>query len=627
MSAVASAPWITVVAPFAIALLVALVGRQAKRAVPWVSMVSPATLLLVGASALAQLGGSEARALPWTSAVAGNGGYQWFASGVGALTVGWGADTLTAVMLLVVGTVALMVMLFSIGYMEGDPGWVRYFALLSLFTGSMSLLVIADSLPALFAGWELVGACSYLLIGFWYAKPSASAAAVKAFLTTRVGDVAMMFGLAILWKATGSLSFADMLARLGHATPATINIAATLLAVGAIGKSAQFPLHAWLPDAMEGPTPVSALIHAATMVAAGVFLVARLWPLFEMAPTALMVLGIAGTVSALFAALAAVAQRDIKKVLAYSTISQLGFMFVALSVGAWYAAVFHLVAHAAFKALLFLASGSVIHGSGTQDLREMGGLSKRMPWTFAAWVAGSLALAGVVPLAGFFSKDAILDAVFAASPALGVVLFATVAVTAFYTGRATTLAFLAAEKPAAAPAHAPAHAHAHESGPSMLVALMVLVAPTVLLGAARGGLAGLLGHEVEPLSMPLSAIALVLAAAGLAAGWALARGGAAADEAFEKRLGGVWRVLAGAYGWDGLVRRVVVVPVIAGCRALWAVADRLVIDGAVEGSAWLSKRASKALSGLQNGDGQAYAATIAVGVMLMLAFAVWLGRG
>ena len=322
-------------------------------------------------------------------------------------------------MLLVVGTVALMVMVFSIGYMAEDPGRVRYFALLSAFTGSMTLLVIGDSFATLFIGWELVGACSYLLIGFWYQKPSAMKAAVKAFLTTRVGDVGLLFGLAVLWSATGSLGYTRVMEGLPQMAPPVVTTAAVLLAIGAIGKSAQFPLQIWLPDAMEGPTPVSALIHAATMVAAGVFLVARVWPLFEAAPAARTLLLAVGLISALGAALAAIPQRDIKKVLAYSTISQLGFMFAALGVGAWAFAFFHLMTHAAFKALLFLTSGSVIHGSGTQDMREMGGLRKEMPFTFAAWLVGMFALVGFWPMSGFFSKDAILDAVWLAVPIAG----------------------------------------------------------------------------------------------------------------------------------------------------------------------------------------------------------------
>ncbi len=408
------------------------------------------------------------------------------------------------------GVVALCVVVFSVGYMADDKGWNRYFALLSLFTGSMSLLVIADSFVGLFIGWELVGACSYLLIGFWFEKPTAAAAAVKAFLTTRVGDVGLLVGLSVLWWATGSLAYQEVIARIEPMPAGLLQAAAICIAIGAMGKSAQFPLHAWLPDAMEGPTPVSALIHAATMVAAGVFLIVRVWPIFELAPGARELVLAAGAISALGAALIAVVQRDIKKVLAFSTISQLGFMFAALGVGAWAAAFFHLVTHAAFKGLLFLGSGSVIHGSGTQDLHEMGGLRKAMPVTFATWLVGALALAGIPGFAGFFSKDAVLEAVLHDAPVAGWALLAASALTAFYMARATRLAFFGST---------PAEAHPHESPRSMLGPLVVLAALAVGLGWFGSQMAELLGAEAEPLALGVSALAVTLALAGGTAGW------------------------------------------------------------------------------------------------------------
>ena len=372
-------------------------------------------------------------------------------------------------------------MVFSVGYMAEDEGWNRYFALLALFTGSMSLLVIADSFVGLFIGWELVGACSYLLIGFWFRKPSAAAAATKAFLTTRVGDVGLLVGLAVLWWATGSLAYQEVVARIEPMPAGLLLAAAVCLAIGAMGKSAQFPLHAWLPDAMEGPTPVSALIHAATMVAAGVFLIVRVWPIFELAAGAREMVLVVGVISALGGSLIALVQRDIKKVLAYSTISQLGFMFAALGVGAWAAAFFHLMTHAAFKGLLFLASGSVIHGSGTQDLHEMGGLRAKMPVTFATWTVGALALAGIPGFAGFFSKDAVLDAVLRDAPLAGWALLAASALTAFYMARSTRLAF--GGRPVRP------DAHPHESPASMAAPLVALAALTMtdrLVRSARG---------------------------------------------------------------------------------------------------------------------------------------------
>jgi NADH-quinone oxidoreductase subunit L len=269
MSALVQAPWFAVAAPFVLAGLIALFGRYAPRTVPFVASLAPALVILIGIGSLIGLPQVEGSLVePWTSALASQGSVAWFEMGAASFRIGWAVDSLAAVMLLVVGVVALMVMIFSAGYMAGDRGWARYYALLSLFTGSMTLLVIGDSFTSLFIGWELVGACSYLLIGFWYEKPTAVAAAIKAFLTTRVGDVGLLLGIAVLWVATGSLGYEQIMAKLGEVAPATITAAAILVAIGAIGKSAQFPLHIWLPDAMEGPTPVSALIHAATMVAA-----------------------------------------------------------------------------------------------------------------------------------------------------------------------------------------------------------------------------------------------------------------------------------------------------------------------------------------------------------------------
>lgn len=617
MSTLVASPWLAVVLPLVLAAVLGLVGRYFKPLVAWIAMLGPLLVLAIGIGSLQAIPAHTASSVaPWTSGLASSGSRVWFGFQSMTLSVGWAVDTLSAIMLLVVGTVALMVMIFSIGYMAHDPGWVRYYALLSLFTGSMVLLVIGDSFTALFIGWELVGACSYLLIGFWYEKPSAVAAAVKAFLTTRVGDVGLLMGLAVLWVASGSLGYVKVMASIESIAPATIAAAAVLLTIGAIGKSAQFPLQIWLPDAMEGPTPVSALIHAATMVAAGVFLVARTWPLFEAAPLARTVLLSVGIISALGGALAAIPQRDIKKVLAYSTISQLGFMFAALGVGAWAFAFFHLVTHAAFKALLFLTSGSVIHGSGTQDMREMGGLRKAMPVTFAVWVVGVAALVGLWPLSGFFSKDAILDAVWVHAPFAGGLLFLTALITGIYVGRSTRLTFFGERRSAS---------HAHESPASMLVPLVVLAVPAATLGFAGRWLITRLGEHPEPLSLPLSVLAVGLGLLGAGVGWSLANG-ADADARLQDRLGVGWRSGASGFGWDGLVRVAIVAPTAAAARVLWAVVDRFLIDGTVEGSAVLARWAGGVVSRLQNGDAQWYGALIAAGVALMLAASIWLGR-
>jgi NADH-quinone oxidoreductase subunit L len=649
MGFLVGSPWLAVAVPFVLALLIALLGRAPRVVAPLVACLGPALVLGVGAGSLAVVHTGEAPVAPWTSTLASAGQIAWFAVGKTVLTVGWAVDSLAAIMLLVVGFVALMVMVFSAGYMAGDRGWARYYALLSLFTGSMTLLVIGNSLVTLFIGWELVGVCSYLLIGFWFEKPSAAAAAVKAFLTTRVGDIGLLIGLAVLWKACGTLAYTGIMAKLTEMGATTALVAGVCVAIGAIGKSAQFPLHAWLPDAMEGPTPISALIHAATMVAAGVYLVARLWPLFEAAPGARTLLLAVGVISAFGAACIGMVQRDIKRVLAYSTISQLGFMFAALGVGAWEVAFFHLVTHAAFKALLFLTSGSVIHGSGTQDLREMGGLRRVMPWTFVAWLVGVLALAGIPPLSGFFSKDLILDAVWASAPVVALFLFATTFLTGLYSARATRLAFFGAPghtTPAEQGAsggvdvapHAAGHgsdehgshgsaygSHAGESPLSMLVPLGLLGVLAIVLGFVRTGFFSALGGGPEPLSVPLSIVAVGLALAGAAVGWALSDG-VSADERTESRLGPVWTALSSGLGWDRLVDAVVVRPAVALSRIAWAVIDRWAIDGIVEetarGAGWLGG----ALSRAQTGSAQWYAAALVLGVAALLAASVWVGR-
>ena len=601
MSLLRSAPYLVVLVPLIVAAALAAGIRVWGRASAWVALLGPLTLLAVG---VASLGGRT------------SGSLTWLRVGERAMVVGYNTDALAAVMLVVVGVVAACVMVFSIGYMHDDRGYVRYYALLSLFTAAMAGLVIAADLVSLFVAWELVGACSFLLIGFWYEKPSAAEAARKAFMVTRVGDAALLLGMAVLWRATGSLDLAVVLGKAGSMAPAVVTAAAICVLLGAMGKSAQFPLHMWLPDAMEGPTPVSALIHAATMVAAGVFLIARVWPLFAAAPASREMALVVGTITALGAATVALAQRDIKKVLAWSTISQLGFMFAALGAGAWPVAIFHLVTHAAFKALLFLTAGSVIHGSGTQDLREMGGLAKRMPLTAACWIAGAVSLAGIPPAAGFFSKDEVVASVMHASPWAGVALFAASALTAAYAARTTRLAFFGAsrgEKPA------------HESPWTMLGPLVLLAVGALVLGAVGAPLLSALGAESEPLSLPIAGTAVVLALMGAALGWRSARPEAAAQE-----LSDTWRSLTRAafsgWGVDAFVTRFVVRPTTAIARATDAMGDRLLIDGIAEGVASLASRVGGLFAEVQSGDGQWYAALMATGVVLFIAAAVWLVR-
>ncbi len=409
--------------------------------------------------------------------------WQWIPAGKFVVDAGFYVDALTACLLIVVTTIGMLVHIYSIGYMSHDGGYWRFFAYLNLFMFSMLLLVLADSFLVIFVAWELVGLSSYLLIGFWYKKPTAALASKKAFIVNRVGDVGFALGIMLIFVSLGTLNIREVLDRIGTLDQVTITAIALLVFCGAMGKSAQFPLHVWLPDAMEGPTPVSALIHAATMVNAGVYLVARVNPIFGHAPDAMVVVAAVGIFTAILAASIAFTQTDIKRVLAYSTLSQLGYMFAALGVGAWTAAIFHLMAHGFFKGLLFLDSGSVIHAvHDEQDMRRMGGLSKKIPITYATMLVGSLAIAGIPPLAGFFSKDEILGEAFKNGfLVVWAVGFLVAGMTAFYMFRLMGMTFWGSSRvdPAVEP-------KIHESPRSMTIPLVLLAIPSALIGLALG---------------------------------------------------------------------------------------------------------------------------------------------
>ena len=418
--------------------------------------------------------------------------FDWIRSGTFEATWSLRFDTLTVVMLIVVTIVSAAVHVYSVGYMSHDPHIPRFMAYLSLFTFAMLMLVTADNLLQMFFGWEGVGLCSYLLIGFWFDRPSANAAAIKAFVVNRVGDFGFIMGILGVYLVFDTIQFDTIFAAapgqagstlefLGVQFP-TLEIICFLLFIGAMGKSAQVPLHTWLPDAMEGPTPVSALIHAATMVTAGVFMVARLSPVFEYAPTTLGIITVIGATTAIFAASVGLVQNDIKRVIAYSTCSQLGYMFFAIGVSAYPAAIFHLMTHAFFKALLFLSAGSVIHAmSDEQDMRRMGGIWREIPFTYAMMWIGSLALAGIPLFAGYYSKDMILESAWGAHSAVGTYAFwlgiAAAAMTAFYSWR---LLFMTFHGKPRADEHV--MAHVHESPPVMLGPLCVLAVGAVLAG-------------------------------------------------------------------------------------------------------------------------------------------------
>jgi NADH-quinone oxidoreductase subunit L len=525
-----------------------------------------------------------------------------------ALDLAFRYDPLAAVMTLVVTGVGLLIHIYSVGYMSHDRSHARFFACLNLFTFAMLILVLGANLGVMFIGWEGVGLCSYLLIGFWFGKDSAADAGKKAFITNRVGDFGFLLGTGLLVYALGTVDIAGITAAVegGLLAKGTATAAALLLFLGATGKSAQIPLYTWLPDAMEGPTPVSALIHAATMVTAGVYMVARLHALFSFSGTAMTVVALTGAFTAVYAATMGLVQTDIKRVLAYSTISQIGYMFIGLGVGAYAAGIFHLMTHAFFKSLLFLAAGSVIHAlSGEQDMRRMGGLRKRIPRTYRVFLAGALAISGLPGLSGFFSKDEILASAYASGNYLvwGLGL-AGAAMTAFYMFRLIFLTFHGDERTVGEAGH-----NVHESPPVMLVPLEVLAVLSVLGGYV--GLPRVLGggawfgrfletstgshesHLAAGTEFLLMAGSVAVAAAGIFAAWTIyvKRRGEPARR-FAGRFKALYRTVARKYYIDEAYDRVFVGGVLAAGRAAdWL--DRRIIDGLVDGAAWLARGASR----------------------------------
>ena len=563
--------------------------------------------------------------------------YTWLTSGMLDVHIGLSIDRLTSVMLLLVTTVSALVHVYTIGYMQGEPGYARFFSYIALFTFSMLMLVLADNFLQLFVFWEAVGLCSYLLIGHWYERQSAVAAATKAFVVNRVGDFGFMLGLLLVFTTFDSLDYATAFANVGPATAqvmnilepvggsfevSTITVICLLLFMGAIGKSAQFPLHVWLPDAMEGPTPISALIHAATMVTAGVFMVARLAPLYNASPAAMSVVAVVGAITMVLGATIALTQTDIKRVVAYSTMSQLGYMMMACGLGAYAAGIYHLMTHGAFKALLFLGCGSVIIAlHHEQDMRRMGGLKDRLPITYWTFVIGSLALAGFPLTAGFFSKDDILVSAWAAGP-LGQVLsmfgVLTALLTAFYSFRLVFVTFWGPSR--VDQQHA---AHVHEPSPTMTVPLVILAVLSIATGyvgipeflapvfeggdGAHGG--GAMG------------IMLLATAMGL-----LGIGGAyyayVLHPSLPDRWAHQWRT---AYEWsfhkwyfDEAYERGLVRPTFTAAAELWKRIDVAVIDGAVNGVARAIAWGAWFLRLVQSGQTQHYALGMAFGAVVIL---------
>ena len=583
--------------------------------------------------------------------------FTWIDSGT--LEVSWALklDTLSAVMLCVVTVVSSMIHIYSIGYMHHDPSVPRFMCYLSLFTFFMLMLATADNLVQLFFGWEGVGLVSYLLIGFWYHRPSANAAAIKAFLVNRVGDFGFALGIFTVFVLFESVTLDTVFAAADSRKDAVIHIfggdfhaltvACLLLFVGAMGKSAQLGLHTWLPDAMEGPTPVSALIHAATMVTAGVFLVARMSPLFEYSDVALTVVTIVGASTAIFAATVGCVQNDIKRVIAYSTCSQLGYMFFACGVSAYSAGIFHLMTHAFFKALLFLGAGSVIHAmSDEQDMRKMGGIWKMIPWTYGLMWIGSLALAGIPPFAGFYSKDIVLEAAYASHTAAGQYAFwlglLAAFLTAFYSWRLLLMTFHGTPR-----GDEKVMAHVHESPAVMILPLLVLAAGAIFAGGVaydafvgeqaaqfwgeairiRGDVHPALEHAHHvPLWVKLAP--LVAGVGGICLAYFLYFMAPGLPGMLATRFSAVYRFLLNKWYFDELYDAVFVRPTFALGRLLWKVGDGRIIDGfGPDGLSAVTINLARRAAGLQSGYIYHYAFAMLIGVVTLITWYMFVQAG
>lgn len=568
------------------------------------------------------------------------------------IQVGLLIDALSSVMLVVVTLVSMLVQIYSQGYMHGDAGYQRYFAWMSLFTASMLGLVMADSLLFTYVFWEGVGLCSYLLIGFWFHRPSAANAAKKAFIVTRIGDVGFLLAILFLYLNAGTVDIEKLhqLAKTGALSGAALTWAALGIFSGAAGKSAQFPLHVWLPDAMEGPTPVSSLIHAATMVAAGVYLVARTFPMFEHSAQALITVAVIGAFTAIFAASMGLVMNDIKRVVAYSTISQLGYMMLGLGTGGIAVGIFHLFNHAFFKCLLFLGAGSVNHTTGTFNMKEMGGLRKHMPWTYGTFLIASLSLAGIWPLAGFWSKDEILAETLHKQPWLFVLAIITVFMTAFYIFRALYLTFHGEYKGGAAAAQsgsqgaaahdshgAPGGGHSahgsalHESPPVMIVPMVVLAFLSVSSGwlnvsgafsqfMGEGEAHSFFGNFFGILTHPLPLIALAVALAGIFLAYAMYGARWISAESVGKAFAPLYRLFSRKYYMDELYEQIFVgVILYKWLFKVFELIDIYIVDGIVNGLAQMAMFSGRTLRKLQTGQLQVAGFAILVGLIIITA--------
>jgi NADH-quinone oxidoreductase subunit L len=571
---------------------------------------------------------------------------------VGSFTADWSLrqDMLSLVMVAMVSAVSMLIHVYSVGYMAHDKTMPRFFAYMSLFTFAMLMLVTADNLLQLFFGWEGVGLVSYLLIGYWYEKPSANAAAIKAFIVNRVGDVGFAIGIALTYYVFGTISFDGIFAAVsahtsdsyrlfGTAFP-VLEVIAVLLFIGAMGKSAQIFLHTWLADAMEGPTPISALIHAATMVAAGVFMIVRMSPLIDQAPAAMAFITVIGASTALFAGTIGCVQNDIKRIIAYSTCSQLGYMFLAAGVGADPVAMFHLINHAFFKALLFLAAGSVIHAmSNEQDVRLMGGIARKLPVTWLMMLFGALALAGIPPFSGYYSKDAILDAAYAVSSPVGYYGWAcgvfTAGLTSFYILRLFLLTFHGTPR---APKHV--QEHVHESPLVMLLPLVVLAAGALGSGYLLhndfigAGSASFWGNSIQlPANSPMTMLEsnpawvtnapLAAGIIGIVVAFTFYIFVPALPGALSQRFGAVYRFLLNKWYFDEAYDALLVRPALRLAKFAWHFGDEQVIDGVPNGLATLTADASSQAVKLQTGSIALYAFVMLIGLLGFLSLFLW----
>ena len=641
--------WLIPTLPLAGAAINGFLGRRSsKKAITTVALTFPG---LAFALALKIALGFSSAAAPYVFNLA-----HWFRSGSFSSDFAFYLDQLSLVMLLVVTGVGFLIHIYSVGYMSDDPSYYRFFTYLNLFMFFMLTLILGNNYLMMFVGWEGVGLASYLLIGFWFTKDSAASAGKKAFIVNRIGDFGFLIGLFLIIQHFHSLDFTkvfDQVQPLAAETSGAgwLTAIGILLMVGACGKSAQIPLYVWLPDAMEGPTPVSALIHAATMVTAGVYMVARSHVIFERAPIALAVVAVIGTLTALFAATIGITQTDIKKVLAYSTVSQLGYMFMACGAGAFSAGIFHLMTHAFFKGLLFLGAGSVIHAvGGEQDMRKMGGLKTYIPITFTTMLIATLAISGIPPLAGFWSKDEILWKAYQASWVYWLIGAVTALITSFYMFRLLFMTFWGDYKGIQVDDHGHAHAvpgheghghgEPHESPMVMLVPLIILAALS-----AVGGFVGIhngFEHFLEPVfgsEFPksiaegsgntewlLMGISVLFACTGLVLAYVLYVSKPYLPDKIAASLNGFYETVLNKYYVDEIYAKVFVKPLVDGStKILWQGLDRKIIDDTVNNAADGARHVSDEVRQMQSGNVRSYAGWIASGAAVVIAYMIWWG--